>query len=136
MFKLDQRLENDTFEVAEILDCKVLVMNNSSVPWFIIVPFTEKTEWYQLDDSVQYNINSIMNNLSIFLEKEYKVDKLNIATLGNVVKQMHIHVVGRFKTDPAWPAPVWGNLVAKEYSVQEKEIIIKKTLKVLEEIEL
>ncbi len=101
MFELDPRLANDTFEVCEYLDCKILVMNSSTIPWFIVVPFTAKTEWYELDDSVQYNINKIINKLSKLLKNEYKVDKLNVATIGNVVKQMHIHVVGRFESDPA-----------------------------------
>ncbi|MGQ4002712.1 HIT family protein [Francisellaceae bacterium CB299] len=126
MFELDLRLANDTFEVCEYLDCKILVMNNSTLPWFIIVPFTAKTEWYELDDSIQYNINQIINKLSKLLKNEYKVDKLNVATIGNVVKQMHIHVVGRFESDPAWPTPVWGNLEAKEYSDYEKNKLIKE----------
>ena len=99
-------------------------MNNSTVPWFIIVPFTAKTEWYELDDSVQYNINKITNKLSKFLKDEYKVDKLNVATIGNIVKQMHIHVVGRFESDPVWPAPVWSNLEAKVYSDKMKSELI------------
>ena len=120
MFELDPRLANDTFEVCDYLDCKILVMNNATVPWFIIVPFTTKTEWYELDDSVQYNINKIINKLSKFIKVQYSSDKLNVATIGNVVKQMHIHVVGRFEDDPAWPAPVWGNLEAKEYSLESQ----------------
>ncbi|AJI47421.1 HIT family protein [Francisella philomiragia] len=126
MFKLDSRLEADTFEVCEYLDCKILLMNNSIVPWFIIVPFTDRTEWYQLDDSQQYNINKIINKLSNFIVKEYKADKLNIATIGNVVKQMHIHVVGRFENDPVWPAPVWGNIQSKPYIEQEKIKLLEK----------
>ncbi|AJI55807.1 HIT domain protein [Francisella philomiragia] len=126
MFKLDSRLEADTFEVCEYLDCKILLMNNSIVPWFIVVPFTDRTEWYQLDDSQQYNINKIINKLSNFIVKEYKADKLNIATIGNVVKQMHIHVVGRFENDPVWPAPVWGNIQSKPYTEQEKIKLLEK----------
>ncbi|MBK2093705.1 HIT domain-containing protein [Francisella philomiragia] len=126
MFKLDSRLEADTFEVCEYLDCKILLMNNSIVPWFIVVPFTDRTEWYQLDDSQQYNINKIINKLSNFIVKEYKADKLNIATIGNVVKQMHIHVVGRFENDPVWPAPVWGNIQSKPYIEQEKIKLLEK----------
>ena len=126
MFELDTRLANDTFEVCEHLDCKILLMNNSTVPWFIIVPFTAKTEWYDLDDFVQYNVTKITNKISKFLKDECKVDKLNVATIGNVVKQMHIHVVGRFETDPAWPAPVWGNLEAKIYSKDQKDDLIRK----------
>lgn len=134
MFELDQRLANDTFEVCEYLDCKILVMNNATVPWFIIVPFTTKIEWYELDDSVQYNITKITNKLSKFLKKEYKVDKLNIATIGNVVKQMHIHIVGRFETDLAWPAPVWGNLEAKVYSEEQKVNLISRVSQFITEV--
>lgn len=130
MFKLDSRLDADTFEVCEYLDCKILVMNNSVVPWFIVVPFTDRTEWYQLDDSVQYNVNKIINKLSEFLIKEYKIDKLNVATLGNVVSQMHLHVVGRYENDPAWPAPVWGNIESKLYTEQEKSSLVEKVRKI------
>ncbi len=126
MFELDSRLKNDTFEVCEYLDCKVLVMNNEILPWVVIVPFTDKTEWYQLDDSVQYNINTIINKLSKMLVSEYKVDKLNVATLGNVVQQMHIHVVGRYITDSAWPDPVWGNIESEEYGFDQKYQIINE----------
>ncbi|AIT08874.1 HIT domain protein [Candidatus Francisella endociliophora] len=126
MFELDSRLKADTFEVCEYLDCKILVMNNSIVPWFIVVPFTDRTEWYQLDDSQQYNINKIINKLSDFIVKEYNTDKLNVATIGNVVKQMHIHVVGRFENDPVWPAPVWGSIESKLYAKQQIEHLIKK----------
>ncbi|ASG67758.1 HIT family protein [Francisella halioticida] len=126
MFKLDSRLETDTFKICEYLDCKILVMNNSTVPWFIVVPFTDRTEWYQLDYSVQNNVNRIINKLSELLIKEYKVDKLNVATIGNVVKQMHIHVVGRFENDPAWPTPVWGNIEPKPYTEKEKNSLVEK----------
>ncbi|API86961.1 HIT domain-containing protein [Francisella uliginis] len=130
MFKLDSRLEADTFEVCEHLDCKILVMNNSTIPWFIVVPFTDRTEWYQLDDSVQYNVNKIINKLSDFIVKGYNADKLNVATIGNVVKQMHIHIVGRFENDPAWPAPVWGNIDPKPYTKQEKSSLVEKVRKI------
>ncbi|MDE5033760.1 HIT family protein, partial [Francisella tularensis subsp. holarctica] len=81
---LPTRLASDTIEVCEHLDSKILVMNNSIVPWFIVVPFTDRTAWYQLDDSQQYNINNIINKLSDFIVKEYNSDKLNVDTIGNV----------------------------------------------------
>ena len=129
MFKLDERLKNDTFEVCEFLDCKILAMNNSIIPWFIIVPYTDKIEWYELDDSIQYNINKIANTLSKFIVKDFNTNKINIATLGNVVKQMHIHVMGRFINDPAWPAPFWGCNTSKEYNQKEKQQLIEKVKK-------
>ena len=130
MFRLDKRLDGDTFEVCEYLDCKILLMNNATVPWFIIVPFTEMVEWYELDDSLQNNINIIICKLSKFLKGECNVDKLNVATLGNVVKQMHIHVIGRFETDAAWPDPVWGSIEPSFYSDEQKEELIKKVQKI------
>ena len=139
MFELDSRLKADTFVICEYLDCKVLLMDNTIVPWFIVVPFTDKTEWYQLDDSQQYNINKIINKLSDFIVKECGADKLNVATIGNVVKQMHIHVVGRFESDPVWPAPVWGNIESKPYSEQQKNNLVdkvRKYFKILKVIDL
>ncbi|QLE78223.1 HIT family protein [Francisella sp. Scap27] len=129
MFELDERLANDTIEVCEYLDCKILVMNNAKLPWFIVVPFTERVEWYELDDSVQYNINKIINKLSKLLKDQHSVDKINVATIGNVVKQMHIHVVGRFEDDSVWPAPVWGNIESKEYTMNQKQKLIQEVRK-------
>ncbi|AXA33989.1 HIT family protein [Francisella adeliensis] len=129
MFELDERLANDTIEVCEYLDCKILVMNNANLPWFIVVPFTERVEWYELDDSVQYNINKIINKLSKLLKDQHSVDKINVATIGNVVKQMHIHVVGRFEDDSVWPAPVWGNIESKEYTMDQKQKLIQEVRK-------
>ena len=129
MFELDSRLKNDTIEILETLDCKVLLMNNANLPWFVIVPFTTKTEWFELDDSVQYNINCLINKLSQFIKNDYKTDKLNVATIGNVVKQIHIHIVGRFENDECWPAPVWGNISAKSYSQNEIDKISNEVKK-------
>ncbi|GAB4224490.1 MAG: HIT family protein [Francisella sp.] len=126
MFQLDDQLKKDTIEICEYLDCKILLMNNSIVPWFIVVPFTNKIEWYQLDNSQQFNINQIINTLSEFIAKEYNPDKINIASIGNIVTQMHIHIVGRFKNDPVWPAPVWGNISSQVYTTQDKIKILEK----------
>lgn len=125
-FILDSRLENDCFILHDSEQFFVLLMNNCLVPWFILVPKTSKTEWFELDEPMQKVINTQINQLSEFIKTEYSVDKLNIAAIGNIVSQMHIHVIGRYKTDAYWPGVVWGAEQKETYNEENvKEIKIK-----------
>ena len=130
-FKLDQRLDNDCFILSESEDFLVLLMNNSIIPWFILVPKTAKTELFQLEQEVQIQILQHINQLSQFVLDEFEVDKLNIATIGNIVSQMHIHIVGRFKSDPFWPGVVWGANEKEHYSAIDVNNIKNKLNNVL-----
>ncbi len=132
-FKLDQRLKNDCFILDESENFILLLLNNTLVPWFILVPKTDKTELYELDESLQQQIICLINQISIFIKQEYPVDKLNIATIGNIVEQLHIHVIGRFKNDPYWPGVVWGREPKEPYA-QKSVNIIQKQLKAILEI--
>jgi diadenosine tetraphosphate (Ap4A) HIT family hydrolase len=129
-FKLDKCLERDCYVLSDTGKFITLLMNNSLVPWFIIVPKTDKTELYQLDVEMQHKCFDQINNISQFISSEYKPDKLNVAAIGNIVKQLHIHVVGRFKDDPYWPGVVWGNDQKQEYTNEKIESIRKKVFKV------
>ena len=123
-FKLDTRLENDTHFVAETKYAHILLMNDSTYPWVIVVPkVANVSEIYELDAEIQQDILVEINVLSKALKAEYKADKINVAALGNVVKQLHIHVLGRFENDPCWPAPVWGKNPAVPYSAEKAEEI-------------
>ncbi|MCU7835698.1 MAG: HIT family protein [gamma proteobacterium symbiont of Taylorina sp.] len=125
-FKLDSRLQNDCFVLSESEQFLILLLNNSLIPWFIFVPKTDKTELFQLDKKFQSEIFEKINHLSEFIMTEYKVDKLNVAAIGNIVSQMHIHVVGRYQTDPYWPGVVWGADKKKIYTQEEvKKIKIR-----------
>ena len=125
-FKLDSRLENDCFILSESDQFVFLLMNNSLVPWFILVPKTDKTELYELDISTQTQVFSAINKISDFICDEYKPDKLNVAAIGNIVNQMHIHIVARYKTDAYWPGVVWGANEKKVYeSVEVDKIKLK-----------
>ncbi len=117
-FKLDPRLANDCYIINESEGFYLLLLNNARVPWFILVPKTDKTELYELDKQLQQQIMSLINRISAFIKQEYQVDKLNIATLGNMVKQLHIHIIGRFQSDPYWPGVVWGR-EQKQQSTQK-----------------
>ncbi|MBU3022603.1 HIT domain-containing protein [Aestuariibacter sp. A3R04] len=116
MFELDARLNNDTVFITDLPLCRVLLMNDSQFPWVILVPrVAGATEFTDLDEKqmTQYTFESLL--CSEILSVLYKPDKMNIAALGNIVKQLHIHHVVRFDCDVAWPAPVWGRQPAVPY---------------------
>jgi len=116
-FKLDEHLEADCEFVANLGVCSLLLMNNASVPWFILVPIVmQATELTELPIKQQQQVLHEMNQVAAMVTSLYTPDKLNIGALGNVVSQLHIHVIGRFTNDPAWPNPVWGQLAANTYS--------------------
>jgi len=116
-FKLDERLKADCEFVGNMGVCSLLLMNNASVPWFILVPVVEgATELTDLPMAQQQHVLQDINQVAAMVTQRYSPDKLNIGALGNVVSQLHIHVIGRFTHDPAWPNPVWGQLAANAYS--------------------
>ena len=131
-FKLDQRLQGDCFILAESGQFFVLLMNNSLVPWFILVPKTDKHELYLLDESMQAVVNDMINQLSKFVSNEFNTDKLNVAAIGNIVNQLHIHIVGRYKSDVFWPGVVWGANEKKVYTQAEVNKIKLKLKSILE----
>lgn len=130
-FKLDSRLKNDCFIISESEHFVFLLMNNSLVPWFILVPKTDKTELYELDTATQAQVFSAMNKISDFISNEFRPDKLNVAAIGNIVNQMHIHIIARYKTDTYWPGVVWGASEKKAYESVEVEKIREKLNNIL-----
>lgn len=131
-FKLDLRLQKDCFLMAESDFFCILLMNNSLVPWFILVPKTDQHEIYQLDDEMQAKVLDMINQISKFIEAEYHPDKLNVAAIGNIVQQMHIHIVGRYKSDAYWPGVVWGASEKKAYELEKMKTIERKLKSILE----
>lgn len=100
-------------------------MNDAQFPWVILVPRVEgATELYHLDKAQREQLDAESIQLSEALMTIYQGDKLNIAALGNVVSQLHIHHVVRFQNDLVWPAPIWGKLQAKHFS--EDELAVQK----------
>lgn len=119
-FKLDARLDADCEFVCSLGLCHLLLMNNASVPWFILVPqvlgVTELTDLPMLE---QQQVLGEINQVTAMIHRLYSPDKLNIGALGNLVSQLHLHVIGRFNDDPAWPQPVWGQLASNAYPEAE-----------------
>ena len=108
-FTLDLRLEADTFQVTDLTLCRVLLMNDSRYPWLILVPRKHGLrEFHDLARGDQSRLMSEITLTTEMLERSHRPDKLNVGALGNIVNQLHIHVLGRFNGDPAWPGPAWG----------------------------
>ncbi len=117
MFKLDERLLKDTVALGDLALCRVLLMNDSRYPWLILVPrCADMSEVFQLSAAEQQQLWQETSHVGQVLKDVFQADKINIATLGNVVKQLHMHVVVRMQDDAAWPAPVWGNGVSQAYT--------------------
>ena len=108
-FTLDPHLEADTYLLTDLPLCRVLLMNDSRYPWLILVPRQHGLrELHDLSREDQGRLMSEITLTTKTLEGSHGPDKINVGALGNIVKQLHIHVLGRFDGDPAWPGPVWG----------------------------
>lgn len=132
---LHPQLEKDCFVIGHLPLCTLLLMNDANYPWFILVPQREGiTEIHQLPEEDQQQLMRESCQLAVIIEKEFRADKINVAALGNMVPQLHIHHIVRYKTDPAWPAPVWGRLPAKVYSESEADDISARLRLLLTEL--
>ncbi|WP_017906035.1 HIT family protein [Pseudomonas asplenii] len=120
MFVLDSRLQQDTLPMGDFPLCRLLLSNDSNYPWFILVPRrAEISEVFELDAADQAQLWQETNALAQALKQVFKADKMNVAALGNVVSQLHMHVIVRHRGDAAWPAPVWGKHPARPYAEVE-----------------
>ena len=134
MFVLDSRLAQDSLVMGDFPLCRLLLMNDRQYPWFILVPKREEvSELFQLDQSDQQLLWQETTQLAETLKDTLAADKMNIATLGNMVSQLHMHVIVRRKDDVAWPAPVWGKYPAQPYSPEEVQAMRDKLRLVLSE---
>lgn len=131
-FELDNQLAKGNFILGEFDTSLVLLMNNKVAPWFVLVPkVTGVSELYELDVHTQASLTNEINILSKFLKQQFVVDKMNVAAIGNIVNQLHIHVVARKTNDHCWPGVVWGTEYSEPY--QEEEVnkltsVMSKTL--------
>ena len=117
MFKLDERLFKDTVVLGDFTLCRVLLMNDGRYPWLILVPRRAGiSELFEPEMAEQQQLWQETSYVGQVLKDVFQADKINIATLGNVVKQLHMHIVVRMQDDAAWPAPVWGNGAAQGYT--------------------
>lgn len=120
-FTLHPQLEKDTLTLGQFPLSQLLLMNDRQFPWFILVPrVVGVREIYQLSLKDQQQLLKESSLLGQTLMELYQGDKLNVAALGNLVPQLHLHHIVRFKTDPCWPAPIWGKLPVVSYTEQTR----------------
>ena len=119
-FVLHERLEADTVSLGQSKLCEIRLMNDSNWPWILLVPRVGSVrEIYQLAPEQQRQLLAESSLLGEGMMELFGGDKLNVAALGNMVPQLHLHHIVRFDGDSAWPGPVWGKLPPKPYSVSD-----------------
>lgn len=125
MFRLDERLAADTERVGAFPLSLLLLSLDANYPWFLLVPQRAGiSEIYQLSAAEQQQLARESDQLARALVAMFKPVKINIAALGNVVAQLHVHHVARYATDPAWPRPVWGAVPAVPYVPERRMEVI------------
>ncbi|SFG42739.1 HIT domain-containing protein [Neptunomonas qingdaonensis] len=126
-FELDSRLANDCIVLGDFPLSRLLLMNDANYPWFILVPRRAgATEIYHLSPQDQHQLIDESSELAEIMADSFSARKMNIANLGNMVPQLHLHHVARHEGDPAWPGPVWGKQPAVRYSEEQIAQIRKR----------
>lgn len=116
-FVIDPTLAADTILLGDFPLCECRLFNNQTLPWIILVPKVAGiSELFELEPDLYEQFCAESLHTGRVLKSVFHADKLNIANLGNVVAQLHIHHIARYRNDPLWPKPVWGNLAANPYS--------------------
>jgi len=126
-FSLDPTLAGDCLILGDLPLCRVLLLNDSRYPWLVLVPRRAgMAEIIDLDPQDRTRLLDEIVLASEVLKTAAEPDKLNIGALGNKVRQLHVHVMARFASDPAWPGPVWGHSPAVPYPAHVAGIVIDR----------
>jgi diadenosine tetraphosphate (Ap4A) HIT family hydrolase len=126
-FTLDPRLAGDSLPVGDLALSSVLLLNDSRFPWFVLVP--RRAAVSELTDLSDQDAAALMDEIRIATRVMLdlaKPDKVNVAAIGNIVSQLHVHVIGRFHSDPAWPGPVWGFGTRTPYPAHAAAALIER----------
>jgi diadenosine tetraphosphate (Ap4A) HIT family hydrolase len=129
-FEIHPQLLADCHRLGEFAFCHVLLNKNAVLPWFILVPQTATTDLLDLADEQRTAAINEAAAIGQFIKRHLGYGKINFAAIGNVVSQLHLHIVGRKPDDPCWPAPVWGHLTeSREFSIQRvaeiRELLVR-----------
>ncbi len=128
-FEIDAQLRRDCFVLGRLPFSHVLLLDNAEVPWLILVPETPETELCDLPESQAATLIREAKQIAIVVRKGLPgspaVEKMNVASIGNIVRQLHVHVIGRFVADAYWPGVVWGQPAQKHYSEAAVQAIVR-----------
>ncbi len=126
-FQLDPRLARDTELVATLGLCQLRMMNDSRWPWFMLVPQRNSvSELFELTPLDQALLTFETNMVATALKQSTDAVKINVAAIGNIVRQLHVHIIARFEGDANWPGPVWGFGQAEPYDPAVRQALIKR----------
>jgi diadenosine tetraphosphate (Ap4A) HIT family hydrolase len=131
-FELDPQLEADSIALAELTLCTVRLMSDANYPWLLMVP--KRAGLAEIIDLGVDDRGILMEEIAFVSEALKGATgclKLNVAALGNMVRQLHVHIIARFEDDPAWPGPVWGKVAAKEWDPAERDRLVAALSKAL-----
>ncbi len=132
MAELHPQLAQDCLELGRFPLSRLLLMQDANYPWFILVPDRDAiTEIYQLEEADRLQLMRESSCLAEALARGFHADKINIAALGNVVPQLHVHHIVRYRDDPAWPAPVWGRVPARAYEASALAALRRRLREIL-----
>lgn len=121
--KIHTILERDSHFVGDLKLCQIRMIPDGENTWFLLIPKLEgMVDWSDLKISDQYLLTEEIDFVCKRLKEKVRPDKLNVASLGNMVPQLHIHIIARYKTDRAWPGPIWGT----ESNVEFKDSILEE----------
>jgi len=116
-YALDPRLAADSHPLATLELCELRLMDDANYPWLVLVPrLAGARELLDLAPAQRRQLTDEIDLAGRLLHRVFQPFKLNVAALGNLVPQLHVHVIARFEDDPAWPAPVWGRVAARPYT--------------------
>lgn len=116
-FALSPELAADTLGIGRLDLCRLLLMNDATYPWFILVPQRSGIrEIFELDAADRLSLIDEIAMVSKAVDEIFAPDKLNVAAIGNLVPQLHVHIVARFRSDPVWPMPMWGRTPRYPYT--------------------
>lgn len=126
LFALHPQLASDTVVIDDLALCQLLLMNDQTYPWLVMVPRrADMREIHNLPPGDQQQLMAEVTSVSRMLQRLFNADKMNVAALGNMVPQLHIHIIARFESDPAWPGPIWGVVPAVPYKTDALNSTVK-----------
>ncbi len=131
-FELDGRIARDSDLIATLDLCQLRIQNDSRWPWLVTVPQrADMTEIFELSEADQAHLSAEVNQVSAALKATTGATKINVGALGNIVRQLHVHVIARFEGDANWPGPIWGYGSAEPYDGEKRQALMNRLMEKL-----
>ena len=126
-FRLDERLARDSELITKLGLCQLRIQNDKRWPWLVLVPQrNDVSELFELTPLDQAMLSFETNQVACALKELTGATKINVGALGNIVRQLHVHIIARTEGDPCWPGPIWGQGTPEPYSDNDRHDFMKK----------